>query len=828
MRKITILLLVLLYQITSARGCVVENMNREWRFCLGDYIGAETVMFDDGKWETVGLPHSFSIPYFMSKDFYTGYGWYRKNVIIDKIKNECFFLVFEGVFQEAEVFVNGKKAGAHRGGYTAFEVDITPYVHKGSNVIAVRVNNLWQPTLAPRAGEHVFSGGIYRNVWLLRKSAIAHIRWQGIHVTTPTLAENNGKASKVQVRVDVENRSANNPLVEVDIVDDGGKIVGHNDDIIENPKLWSPNTPYLYKVVVRLFNGQKLLDEETVSFGFRWFRWSKDDGFFLNGKHLFFRGANVHQDQAGWGDAVTDESARRDVRMIKEAGFTMIRGSHYPHSQAFIDECDRQGLLFWSEAPFWGTAGPKDDGAWTASAYPVNPADTAAFEQSALQQLEEMVLQHRNHPSVFVWSMCNEPFFTSEGTMPGVRRLLKRMVERTHQLDPTRPAAIGGAQRPLGNNNRIDIIGDIAGYNGDGANIPDFQNPPIPSVVSEYGSTTADRPGKYFAGWGDLEREDGWRGRQWRSGQAIWCGFDHGSIFGEEMGKMGIVDYFRLPKRSWYWYRSEYSHIDPPDERREGIPASVCLSASKTTSIRADGTDDVQLIASIVDEEGRGLANSPVVTFRILDGPGELPTGRSISFSDNSDIRIQDGLCAITLRSYYSGITLVEASSEGLHSDTLCLTFNGAPKYKPGVSHQTGNRPYVRYSKAEHQHQTYGTNNPTFSSSSAEGLSPGLAADGNIQTYWQPASTDEEPSWTLDTERSLMMHEINVSFITPVSAVVEVSQNQETWTKVQEIKSQIQAVIHFNTSCKARFLRLLFPSGSTPQLSEVLIKGYIE
>lgn len=120
--------------------------------------------------------------------------------------------------------------------------------------------------------------------------------------------------------------------------------------------------------------------------------------------------------------------------------------------------------------------------------------------------------------------------------MPGIHRLLRRMVNLAHHLDPTRMAAIGGAQRPLGKE-RIDLIGDVAGYNGDGANIADFQHPSVPSVISEYGSTTADRPGKYTAGWGDLNRDEGWRGRDWRSGQAIWCGFDHGSLFGEDMAK---------------------------------------------------------------------------------------------------------------------------------------------------------------------------------------------------------------------------------------------------------------------------------------------------
>lgn len=184
--------------------------------------------------------------------------------------------------------------------------------------------------------------------------------------------------------------------------------------------------------------------------------------------------------------------------------------------------------------------------------------DAQAFEASALQQLEEMIRIHRNHPSIVAWSMCNEAFFSAPEAMKGVRRLLKRMVDLTHQLDPSRPAAIGGAQRPLGDE-RIDKIGDIGGYNGDGATQPDFQNPGIPNVVSEYGSVTAERPGEYNPGWGDLQMNDGWKGTPWRSGQAIWCGFDHGSIAGSQLGKMGIVDYFRIPKRSWYWYRNEYT-----------------------------------------------------------------------------------------------------------------------------------------------------------------------------------------------------------------------------------------------------------------------------
>ncbi|MGN1245884.1 MAG: glycoside hydrolase family 2 protein, partial [Muribaculaceae bacterium] len=563
-KYIFFLIAILTVNLCMARE--VKTINAGWEFRLGDDATA------DAGWQHVGLPHSFSLPYFMSKDFYVGYGWYRKTVKLTKKDiMQYVALEFDGVFQEAEVFVNGKKAGSHVGGYTGFEIDITPFAKVGDNEITVRVNNLWKATVAPRGGEHTFSGGIYRNVRLVKKNK-AHIAWYGTRITTPTLECNNGSSSIVKAEIELEGLTNARPYsVEITISRNGEKITSRcsspiisqqspcngrqsvvviESPAIPNPNLWSPSSPALYTLTTRLYDGKKILDETTETFGFRWFTWTKDKGFFINGKHHFFRGANVHQDQAGWGDGVTDEASRRDVRMMKECGFDMIRGSHYPHSPAFSDECDRQGMLLWQEAPFWGTGGEKKDGSWTAGAYPGNKEHEAAFEQSALQQLEEMIRIHRNHPSIFVWSMSNEPFFTGWGTMNGVKRMLRLMVDKAHQLDPTRKAAVGGAQRPLGDD-RIDLIGDVAGYNGDGANIADFQMPDVPSVVSEYGSTTAVRPGRYIPGWGDLARNEGYKGRSWRSGQAIWCGFDHGSIFGDALGRMGIVDYFRLPKRSW-------------------------------------------------------------------------------------------------------------------------------------------------------------------------------------------------------------------------------------------------------------------------------------
>ena len=473
------------------------NFNRNWKYMQGDYTGAERTDYDDSSWETIGIPHSFSIPYFMSKDFYTGYGWYRKSFeLTAKDLKQQLFVEFDGVFQEAEVFVNGKKAGTHTGGYTGFYFDISSAVRMGNNVIAVRVNNIWKANVAPRAGEHVFSGGIYRNVRLVRKSPV-HIDWYGIFATTPDLAAHQGKSSVVRVCTDICNKT--NKTMEfkllTEVKDAEGRILVsvENEEKVEansmkkleqiteavnHPTLWHPRHPYLYKVVSSVYQGQMLIDRVETPFGFRWFEWTADKGFFLNGEHLFFKGVNVHQDQAGWGDAVTEAAMRRDILLMKEAGFDLIRGSHYPHAPAFSQACDEEGMLFWSEAPFWGIGGFRPDGYWDSSAYPVDKKDAQAFEASALQQLEEMIRIHRNHPSIVAWSMCNEAFFSAPEAMKGVRRLLKRMVDLTHQLDPSRPAAIGGAQRPLGDE-RIDKIGDIGGYNGDGATQPDFQNPGI-------------------------------------------------------------------------------------------------------------------------------------------------------------------------------------------------------------------------------------------------------------------------------------------------------------------------------------------------------------
>lgn len=830
------------------------NINREWKFKLGDYSGAEVPSFDDSKWDNIGIPHSFSMPYYQSAKFYKGYGWYRKNITIpEEWLGKRVSLDFEGAYRTAEIYVNGKLVGKHNSGYTGFEIDITKAIKKGQNTVAVRLNNLWDSRVAPRAGEHVFSGGIYRDVKLVVTDPV-HVAWYGTFVTTPSVSKD---LATVNVKTEVVNEKSNevSATVQTIILDVNGKkltdfsstkiipagqtiIFDQTSNQIKNPKLWSPKAPNLYLVKTAVLVNDKVVDDFISPLGFRNIKFTADKGFFLNGERYYFKGANVHQDRAGWGDAVTNNAFLRDIKMMKEAGFDFIRGSHYPHDPAFVEACDKEGMLFWSEVPFWGSGGTRTEGDYEGSnAYPTNPDDWAAFDQSVLEQMKDMIRIHRNHPSVIVWSTSNEPFFTTKETLSPTRELLKKEVELGHQMDPTRPVAIGGCQR-----GEMDKIGDIAGYNGDGAKL--FINPGVASVISEYGSTEGFRPGKYIPGWGDLplgENQD--RNQKypwhypWRSGEAIWCGFDHGSVAGKRFGSMGIVDYARIPKRSYYWYRNEYNGIPAPEERKEGVAAAIVLTADKKT-ISNDGTDDVQLLVSIVDATGKELSNSPAVNLKIESGPGEFPTGRIITFDSKSDIEIIDGLAATEFRSFFGGETTIRATSSGLKDAIVKIKTKGLPLFVEGKTPVITEYPYVRFTGKETKTTTssFGLDNPTRASSEASGRLPSLASDGNPNSFWQAGNTDIANWWQVDLERNVDIVQVKLTF--PEEAdfgyKIETLDVDNKWKLIIDQskttstdKIRIENITGNNTG---RFLRVTFtklPNGKPAVLSEVEVFGSV-
>jgi beta-galactosidase len=804
---------------------IQKNINRDWQFTFGaetdDFLGLDS---QNAKWENVGLPHTFSLPYFRSESFYEGYGWYQKTLQIDQSwLNQNISLEFDGVFQVAEVYVNGTKVGEHRGGYTGFIVDISKVAKVGENLLAVRVNNIWDAQLAPRAGEHVFSGGIYRDVYLTVTNPL-HVAWNGTFVSTPTVSK---EKATVSVKTEIQNSNTKSCdfTLQTIIVDNAGNEIAEmnsnhsveaNNQLacnqtsaeISNPNLWSPETPYLYRVKTYIYQNETLVDNYESTLGFRWMEWTADKGFFLNGKHLYLEGVNVHQDHAGWGDAVTKAGIYRDLKLMKDAGFKLIRGSHYPHHPYFTEVCDELGLMFLPENCVWGIGGFEDDGYWNSSTYPIHKKDMRAYNKSAANTLEELIRINRNSPSVIAWSMSNEPFFSANEVMDEMKQLLTNLVDLSHNLDPTRLAMIGGAQR-----RDVDVLGDIAGYNGDGATL--YRHPKMPSMVSEYGSCVTDRPGDYTPCWGHIK--DGEK-PEWRSGHAIWCGFDHGSIAGN-MGEMGIVDFARIPKRSWYWYRNYFKGIAPPEWPIEGTPKSLKLFADKTSIQGTDASDDAHINVQVIGDNNKHISNSPDVTLTIISGPGEFPTGRSITFKETTrnDIQILDGHAAIEFRSYEGGVSIIEATSDGLESAIIEIITTGEPMFEEGITPLVKHRPYSNYRllKAieEGNPVKVSDSRPTRSNSKSNSL-PSLANDGHKWTKWEPGLVDESVWWELDMENFYKVDRVELTFISRpnLNLSIETSLNQNDWkvvAKGEYISGSIPEItLKISDNSKVRFLRI--------------------
>ncbi|HVY37330.1 MAG TPA: glycoside hydrolase family 2 TIM barrel-domain containing protein [Polyangia bacterium] len=696
---------------------LIQNFNQSWKFKRADVSGADATAFDDSSWSDIGLPHSFNLPTFVNAKFYAGYGWYRKHFTVPAgWSGKNVFLEFQAAFDQAQIYVNGKMVGTHIGGYNGFSIDVTSAIQAGDNVVAVRLNNNWNAQIPPITGDHTFQGGLYRDVFAVVTDPL-HVTWYGTWVTTPTLAANAGASSTVSIKTEVQNNraAAVNATLRTDIVDKDGKVVAtvtsqqmidpnktvtfdQTTPAITGPSLWHPDHPTMYRALSYLSDAGGTVDTFTTPFGFRWFSWTADKGFSLNGAHYWIQGGNVHQDHAGWGIGVSDSALYRDVKMVKDAGMNFIRGSHYPKAPAFADACDQLGILLWSENCFWGGFGGGPGGWSYNGAYPSSSGDFDKYDANVLASLTDMIRIHRNHPSIIVWSMGNEDFFNG-GPADRVIALLKKSVALTHQLDPLpagRPAAIGGAQSKLGGI-EPGTLGDVAGYNGDGTG---YNNPGIPNLVSEYGADVSSvRPGSYDPGWGNLSPNGASTQPAWRSGISRWCMFDYSSQMGTTYINSGIIDNFRIPKRSYYWYRNAYAKVAPPTFPSAGTAAGLTLTSSTPSLSAVDGTQDAWLLVTVVDAGGKPISNNVPVTLTIKSGPGEFPTGPSITFTppgggSASDIAIRDGQAAIEFRTYYAGTSVIEAASPGLTSATVTITSHGVPAWVEGTTPRVAPRPY--------------------------------------------------------------------------------------------------------------------------------------
>lgn len=781
-------------------------LNNGWKFIYGYREPDQTEDYET--WPDIGLPHSFGIPYFMENEFYVGYGcyWRELELSAEDIKKRLL-LEFLGVFQCAEVYLNGQLAEKHEGGYTSFVADLTGRCREGKNELFVRVNNLWNPRLAPRAGEHQFNGGIYRDVSLILSDQTC-VEWMGTFVRTRELKEDGAWVeAEISIRSSGELENKGGRLVtEIRI---NGETAAKREQCLEQknqqtiftefylrqPKLWSPEHPVLYKMINQVFCGTEKKDEYVTVFGVRTVRFDKDTGFYLNGKPYKILGANVHQDHAGWADAVTRAGITRDIEMIKECGMNFIRGSHYPHHPFFAEECDRIGILFWSELCYWGTGGLKEEGYWTSSAYPVHLEDQKPFEDSCLRALEEMILVNRNHPSVIIWSVCNEPFFCDEAVMQKSRDLVKKLTERVHELDPSRKAAVGGAQR-----GGFDALGDVAGYNGDGASL--YLNPGFPNFVSEYGSMVSWRPGVFSPNFREGVEND----YPWRSGKALWCGFHHGSILGN-MGAMGMIDYYRLPLNTWYWYRENLRGIPAPERPESGAADHLELTADRLEFL-ANGQEDTWICVQAVDRQGRRLSNEFTVTLRVAQGDGIFPTGQSITFSPEENSFL-DGQAAIEFRSYYGGKNVIEAYAEGLPVSRICIRAVGEARSRKLIPMERA--PYLSAAPISENVYDLAQNRPVFASSSQKGYEPYVVTEKG-SSCWIPEQ--EENAWIkLDLEGEKEITGIEITFAGESEWKVQpvyLSSDDLSYEPL-ELRRQEQAFVRMERK-KTRFVKILWSS----------------
>lgn len=389
----------------------------------------------NGKTVRVDLPHDWDIyagPNSGKGATGTGGGWYeggigeyRKKLQVESLnlKDELLKLHFEGVYQKAEVFINGQKAGQHGYGYTPFTVDITPYINKdkGPNELVVRVNNSQQPNCRWYSGS-----GIYRHVWLNVMPKV-HIAENGIFVTTD-LATDGVQKAKIDVKVTVENEDKvpHTATVKVEKQEQTVSLnAGERKDIdfsyiIDHPHLWSPDDPYLYSALVSLNREQ----QEAVSFGIRRIRFDAHRGFTLNGKPVLINGACLHHDDGVLGAMAFDAAEIRKVRLMKEAGFNLIRTSHNPPSRAFLDACDSIGMLVIDEA-FDGWRSSK-----TTYDY------STLIDSCYREDIHAMVMRDRNHPCIISWSIGNEVIERKDLRVVTTARQLKAAVL---ECDPTRP-----------------------------------------------------------------------------------------------------------------------------------------------------------------------------------------------------------------------------------------------------------------------------------------------------------------------------------------------------------------------------------------------------
>ena len=569
-------------------------LNNDWNFRFSHQVQKGTEV-------RVDLPHTWNAQDALSGkiDYKRGIGNYEKNLFIrPEWKGKRLFIRLEGVNNIADVFINRRHIGEHRGGYGAFIFEITGKVEYGKeNSILVRVNNGEQLDIMPLVGDFNFYGGIYRDVHLLitDETCISPLDYAspGVRLIQDSVSH---RYAKVRATVDLSNGSSGNQKVELNVrlldgqrvVKEGTKNVNLSGNEvmqqeltfeIDQPHLWNGRQdPFLYQAEVTLFRNGQMVDRVTQPLGLRFYRIDPDKGFFLNGKHLPLQGVCRHQDRSEVGNALRPQHHEEDVALMLEMGVNAVRLAHYPQATYFYDLMDKNGIIVWAEIPFVGPGGYNDKGF----------VDLPAFRANGKEQLKELIRQHYNHPSICVWGLFNE--LTELGDNPV--EYIKELNVLAHQEDTTRPTT--SASNQMGD---LNFITDAIAWNrydgwygGTPADLGKWldrmhkDHPEICIAISEYGagasiyhqqdSLVKTVPTSWWhpENWQTYYHIENWKtisSRPYVWGSFVWNMFDFGAAHRTEGDRPGINDKGlvtfdrKVRKDAFYFYKANWNREEP-------------------------------------------------------------------------------------------------------------------------------------------------------------------------------------------------------------------------------------------------------------------------
>jgi beta-galactosidase len=578
----------------AAAGREGVPLDGDWRFLKRD---VESVDGAVDAWETVRIPHCWNAldgqngkaadPEY--KDgYYRGPAWYAKTFdASERWVGRRVFIRFEAAFLVTDVYLNGEHLGQHRGGFAAFAFELTPYLKKGENRLQVRVDNLWNADVLPLSADFTMQGGIYRPVSLMVTDAVCITPLfhgsPGVFIRPRTRCE-----GEADVEVMISSTVTAEVEARVEVFDaDGVQVasdavtteLSENETasvevplIVNHPHFWQGREdPYLYSVRVILLRDGVVVDSVDQPLGFRSFEIKADSTFMLNGQPYALHGVNRHQDVRDQGWALSDADHERDIDMILDIGATCLRLAHYQQSDTVIELCDRSGLLVWEEIPLVNQITASD-----------------AFSENARQQLNELIYQHFNHPSLMTWSVYNELYLR---TSPPVETLVHELVVEARRLDPSRPVSGATWETKRKESNQLT---ELVGFNiypgwyyadiNDMGTIATDRSDSLHGkilAVSEYGA--GGNPWQHPEGelvqpdqrshfhpeeWQTLTHEVHWKQlrdhpRVW--GTYVWAMFDFSSDGRNEGGNpgvndKGIVTQDRKTKKDAFWfYRANWN-----------------------------------------------------------------------------------------------------------------------------------------------------------------------------------------------------------------------------------------------------------------------------